>query len=59
LTREASAARYLLTTAVALVVAVYLASQIAAPVIKLLFVVAAIFIAVRTWRAWTESSRQA
>jgi uncharacterized membrane protein YfcA len=59
LTREASAARYLVTTAVALVVAVYLASQIIAPVVKLLFVVAAIFIAIRTWRAWRESSRQA
>jgi hypothetical protein len=59
LTREASAARYLVTTAVALVVAVYLASQIVAPVVKLLLVVAAIFIGVRTWRIWRESSRQA
>jgi hypothetical protein len=56
LTREASAARYLVTTAVALAVALYLASQIVAPVIKLLFVVAAIFIGVRTWHAWRESS---
>jgi threonine/homoserine/homoserine lactone efflux protein len=59
LTREASAARYLVTTALALVAAVYLASQIVAPVVKLLVVIAAIFIGVRTWRAWRESSRQA
>jgi hypothetical protein len=56
LTREASAARYLVTTAVALVVALYLAHQIVSFAVKLLFVVAAIFIAVRTWRAWRESS---
>jgi hypothetical protein len=59
LTREASAARYLVTTAVALVVALYLASQIIAPAVKVLFVIAAIVIGVRTWRAWRESSRQA
>ena len=59
MTREPSAVRYLVTTAVALVVAVYLASQIVAPVIKLLFLIAAIFIAVRTWQAWRESARQA
>ena len=56
MTREASAARYLVTTAVALVVAVYFASKIAAPAVKLLFVVAVILIGVRTWRAWGESS---
>jgi hypothetical protein len=56
LTREASAGRYLVTTAVALVVAVYLASQIVSPVIKLLFVVAAIGIAFRAWSAWRDRS---
>ena len=59
MTREASAARYLVTTAVALVMTLCLASQIVASAVKLLFVAAAILIAIRTWRAWMESSRQA
>lgn len=57
MTREASsAARYLGTTAVALVLVVYLALQIIPPVVKLLFLVAAIGIGLRAWSAWRESS---
>jgi hypothetical protein len=56
LTREASAVPYLVTTALALVLAVYLASQIVAPFVKLVFVVAALAIGFRAWRAWSESS---
>jgi hypothetical protein len=48
--------RYLVITVVALVLAVYLALQIIGLVVKLLFVLSALWIGLVAWRVWRASS---